>query len=104
KMEREILKIAEKKENIVIESHYAHDMPCDAIVVLRVQPKELLARGRKKGWPRAKIKENMEAEIMEVCKSEALESGKTVIEIDTTGKRPAEAAGEIVKRLNLRRA
>ncbi len=38
---------------------------------------------------------------MEVCKSEALEMGKKVLEIDTSGKKPEKVADEIIKKLGL---
>ena len=45
------------------------------------------------------IDENIEAEIMEVCKTEALEQGKKIKEIDTAGKSSEETAEEIHKAL-----
>ena len=86
--------------NLVLESHFAHYMPCDAVFVLRVDPSELKERLKKKGWKEEKIKENIEAEITEVCKSEALEEGKKVYEIDTTNKSPEEVVEEILKVIN----
>jgi adenylate kinase len=82
-------------ETVILESHYAHVMPCDVIVVLRTNPGELRRRMEKAGWFPAKIEENAEAEIMEVCRSEALETGRRVVEVDTTGKGPDETAKEI---------
>ena len=46
-----------------------------------------------------KIEENIQAEIMEVCKSEALERYKCIIEVDTTGKGPEESAREIARKV-----
>lgn len=90
-----------KEKNIVMESHYAHDMPCDLIIVLRASPKELRERSKKKGWSNEKIMENVEAEIMEVCMQEALDTGTKTMEIDTTGKTPEQTAGVIIKKLGL---
>lgn len=81
--------------NLVLDSHYAHEIKNDLTVILRTNPKELRERMRKKGWPKEKIEENVEAEIMEVCKTEALELGRRVIEIDTTGKKPEQVVEEI---------
>jgi adenylate kinase len=83
--------------NMIIESHYAHDMKCDMIIVLRANPAELRKRGLEKGWKKEKIEENVLAEIMEVCKHEALEAGHAVFEVDTTGKKPEKVAKEIIK-------
>jgi adenylate kinase len=81
--------------NIVAESHYAHDMNCDWAVILRTNPAELRERLKKKGWKPKKIEENVLSEIMEVCKSEAFERGRKVLEFDTTGKTAEAVADEI---------
>lgn len=91
--------LGKKSRNLIMESHYAHDMPCDIAVILRTKPGELRVRLIGKGWTKSKIDENIEAEIMEVCKSEALELGRQVIEIDTTGRTASSSAELIIKEL-----
>lgn len=86
-------------QDLVLESHYAHDMPCDFVVILRTNPGELRKRMGAKGWSREKIEENIEAEIMEVCKTEALGLGKSVFVVDTTGKKAERVAEEIARKL-----
>ena len=86
-----------KMDNCVIESHYAHDMPADVVIILRTNPGELRKRLEDRNWPREKIEENVEAEIMEVCKTEALEQGKHLIEIDTTNKNIEQIIMEITE-------
>ena len=97
KTRKEIEKL---KGNCVLESHYAHDMPADTVIILRANPGELRKRLEKRGWSGEKIEENIEAEIMEVCKTEALEQGKKVKEVDTTGKSVSQVVEEIIKILN----
>ena len=70
--------------DFIMESHYAHEMPADIVIILRINPGELRKRLEKRGWPNEKIEENIEAEIMEVCKNDAI--GKIIYEIETTGK------------------
>lgn len=82
--------------NFVLESHYAHDMPAVFVIILRTNPGKLRKRMEKRSWSREKIEENIEAEIMEVCKTEALEQGKRVYEIDTTEKSTEAVADEII--------
>jgi adenylate kinase len=84
-------------QNLIIESHYAHEMKCDIVVILRANPAALRERGKEKSWPSKKTEENVLAEIMEVCKQEALDLGQKVFEADTTGKTPKKVAGEVVK-------
>jgi len=98
-VKKEVEKLRSSGKNLILESHYAHDMPCDVAVILRARPSELRKRLAERGWKTSKIDENVQAEIMEVCKSDATEQGKEVLEIDTTGKAPALVAGEIRKKL-----
>jgi adenylate kinase len=83
--------------DMIIESHYAHDMKCDMVLILRANPAEIRKRAVEKGWSKKKTEENVLAEIMEVCKQEALDSGRKVFEVDTTGKTPAKVSSEVVK-------
>jgi adenylate kinase len=77
---------------VVLVSHMAHLMPCDAIVVLRCSPRELEARLAGRGWPEAKVHENVEAEAVGVVLVEAMEVEPPVpvYELDTT-RQEAEA-------------
>jgi len=83
----------------IIEGHFSHDIPCDFIIVLRCKPGELRKRLEKRGWSEAKIEENIEAEIMGICREEAAESGKEFMEIETTNKNTAETVEKIEKEL-----
>ncbi len=90
-----------KEKNLIIESHYAHYMPCDLVIILRVNPAEMRKRGEEKGWKKEKMEENLEAEIMEICKQEAFELGRKILEIDTTGKKYENIVKEIINKLKL---
>jgi adenylate kinase len=50
-----------------VEGHIAHLLPCDRIVVLRCRPDELKKRLMKRKYPKKKVRENMEAEALDVC-------------------------------------
>jgi adenylate kinase len=102
RLRAEVLKLSRSHRNLIIESHYSHDMPCDVMVILRTNPGELRRRMRKAGWTKAKTEENIEAEIMEVVRSEALEKAKRILEIETTGRKPEWVAGQIVRKLKLK--
>ena len=96
-IQKEIRKM--KMKNIILESHYAHELECDLVIILRANPQELRKRMRKKGWKKDKIEENVVSEIMEICMTEAMELGRKVITIDTTGKDPKQIAEEIAKQI-----
>lgn len=97
KVKKEIKRIFKRYKNIIIESHYSHCIPSDVVIILRCNPKELRNRMELRGWNKKKIDENIEAEIMEICKTEALEMGKNIVEVDTTGKKIERVVEEIIK-------
>ncbi|MCD6496576.1 MAG: DUF359 domain-containing protein [Candidatus Aenigmarchaeota archaeon] len=96
-LRREISSMQKEGGNLIIESHYAHEMPSDLVIVLTAGPGELRKRAGEKGWEFRKTEENVMAEIMEVCKTEALELGKTVRVVDTTGSGKKETAESMAK-------
>jgi adenylate kinase len=83
------------RKNLIIESHYAHEIKNDLTVVLRTNPKELRKRMARRGWSKEKIEENIQAEIMEICLVEAKELKRKVREVDTTGRSVQEVVEEI---------
>ncbi|MFZ1957772.1 MAG: adenylate kinase family protein, partial [Methanoregula sp.] len=50
-----------------VEGHFAHLLPCDRIVVLRLRPDKLAARLAARGYSPDKIGENRDAEALDVC-------------------------------------
>lgn len=101
KVKRAVLEIP-RKENLVIESHYSHDIPNDLTIVLRCEIRELKKRMQDKGFSKEKIQENLQAEIFGICLEEALELKRRVVEVDTTGKTPENIAEFIQKKVGKR--
>lgn len=95
KLRREVNILAITHKRMLLDGHYSHEMPSDIVVVLRAKPQELRRRMEKKGYGERKIRENLEAEVMEVIKCEAFSSHSNVYEIDTTSKHPPAVAKEI---------
>ncbi len=85
------------QDDILIESHVAHKLPADRVIVLRCHPVELEARLQDRGEPASTIEENVESEILDIILAEAVaEHGENAVyEIETTEQSPAEVAGEI---------
>ncbi|WP_122090440.1 adenylate kinase family protein [Halalkalicoccus subterraneus] len=81
----------------IVESHLAHHLPADRVVVLRCAPDELERRLRERGENEAKARENRESEELDLILSEAVaEHGlESVYEVDTTERSPTEVAREI---------
>ncbi len=95
RMREEVNILAVSHRKMVIEAHYAHEMPSDVVIVLRTEPGVLRKRMVEKGFHTAKIAENMEAEMMNVIRDEAIALHKNVYEIDNTSKTPEKVAKEI---------
>lgn len=87
-----------KDDVVVVEGHLAHHIPSDLIIVLRAHPRVLIDRLQDRGYSESKIRENAEAEALDVILVEALEENENVQEVDTTDKTPSEVA-EIIKNI-----
>ena len=78
------------KDCIVFETHWLEpfseiDKLVQKVLLLRCHPIVLYKRLSRRGWPRRKIAENVEAELVGVVASEALEYfSDRVVELDTT--------------------
>ena len=84
---KEIRNFKQSKEGIIIDSHLSHYLPkkyVDLCIVTKCNLKELENRLKKKKYSKSKIRENLDAEIFDVCLNEAKENGHKVIVIDTT--------------------
>ncbi|MCD6547650.1 MAG: adenylate kinase family protein [Nanoarchaeota archaeon] len=101
-----VIKKQIKDGNYIIPSHLSHFISpkiVDLCVVLRCNPKELEKRLKKRKYSKEKIKENILAEILDVCLIEAVEIGHKVHEINTTNKKISEIVDEIIKVLKKRK-
>lgn len=88
---------ADESEDLLVESHLAHNFEADNVVVLRCHPDELERRLTERGESQAKASENAESEALDVILSEAINAHgiENVYEIDTTERTPEEVAEEI---------
>jgi len=78
-----------EKELIFVEGHLSHLLTSvDKVIVLRCHPKKLNKNLTSKGWNQQKIKENIEAEILDIilCEAADLHGKNSIFEIDTTKK------------------
>ena len=84
----------------IIEGHLSHLLNPDIIIVLRCHPETLRKRLEGRGYSDEKLRENLEAEAIDIILEEALETGKPVFEIDSTERSPEETADAITDILN----
>jgi adenylate kinase len=87
--------VAKLEGDMILEGHFSHMLRPDIAIVLRCSPAVLEKRLRKKGWDERKIRENVEAEAVDVVLIEAIENVPEVREIDTTKMKPSQVAKAI---------
>ena len=78
-----------KKDIVFVEGHLSHLLKnIDKVIVLRCHPSVLKKRLAEKKWDDKKIKENIDAESLDVilCESVDFHLRKNIFEIDTTDK------------------
>jgi adenylate kinase len=80
----------------ILEGHFSHFF-ADWAIVLRLAPEVLRGRLEERGYSQGKIRENLEAEALDVVLVEAVENCSRVDEIDTTGRSPQEVAELMIK-------
>lgn len=89
-------------EYIIIEGHLSHLFEeSDIVIVLRANPHVLRDRMISKGWMDSKIRENIEAEIIDLCSYESFEIHEDKVnEIDTSNFSPQKVADSIINVIN----
>jgi len=85
------LKFLDCKETVILEGHFSHHF-ADWAIVLRLSPAALRTRLEGRGYSQSKIRENLEAEALDVILVEAVEMCRRVDEIDTTGRSAEDVA------------
>jgi adenylate kinase len=87
-------------EIVFIEGHLSHLLKnADKIIILRCYPKILKKNLLKKGWKKEKIKENLEAEILDVilCETYEIHKEDNIFEINTSDKTIEEISDIIIE-------
>ncbi len=76
-----------KPDGIIIDSHLSHYLPkkyADLCIVAKCNLKILQKRLKKKKYRKDKIRENLDAEIFDICLNEAKENKHILLIVDTT--------------------
>ena len=94
---KRIISQAPRGMDIIMEGHLSHHLPADAIVVLRTHPVALRKRlGKRKEYSFEKIKENANAEALDVILVESDERSSNVFEINTTDATPLAVVKSVI--------
>jgi adenylate kinase len=81
-----------------VEGAFAHYLPCDKIIVLRCRPDVLRERLAPRGYSLEKIRENLEAEALDVILIETSDAfaSEQIYEIDTTSTDIKSVVSQII--------
>lgn len=85
---------------ILLDSHLSHGIDCSRIIVLRCNPEILAERLSARGYSDQKIRENVQAEILDVILCEATDTDIPVHEIDCSEISVSDAVDFIERILN----
>ena len=83
---------------LLVESHLAHLLDADRVIVLRCHPESLKPRLRDRGEPEGSVAENAESEALDTILAAAVDRhGEAAVwEIDTTDRAPEAVADDVV--------
>lgn len=80
-------------EDSIIEGHLSHLLDVTGLVIVfRTHPRVLESRLGERNYKQEKVKENLQAEALDVCLVEAVDRFDEVYEVDTTDRTPEESA------------
>ena len=88
------------RKDCIFEGHLSHFLDVDMIIVLRCHPDTLAQRLRARGYSDSKVRENVEAEVLDVILCESVDSGIPTFAVDTTScgaESAADAIEDIMK-------
>ena len=87
KLNKFLINLIKKDKKVVLDSHLTHYLPVkyvDECIVTKCNLKELKKRLEKRKYSKEKIKNNLDCEIFDVCRIEALENKHKVRVVDTS--------------------
>ncbi len=89
KLTKVLEKLISKEKDLVIDSHMSHCINSgnvDLCIITKCDLKVLKKRLENRGYSEDKVRENIDAEIFDICLNEAEESGHKLLIVDTTEK------------------
>lgn len=88
----------EERGTVFLDSHLAHGCDCSRIIVLRCDPGILAGRLESRGYSERKVRENVQAELLDVILCESLETDIPVNEIDCSAGSASDVA-DVIERI-----
>ena len=99
KVPKALKQVLQSGERVLLDSHWSHEVPgVKGAIVLRCRPAQLRERLLARDWSQNKIRENVEAEAIDLVLQEAVKKlGRTrVWEIDGTGRPTRDVAADVL--------
>ncbi|MEA4978252.1 MAG: adenylate kinase family protein [Methanomassiliicoccaceae archaeon] len=84
-------------ETYYAEGHLSHFLTCSAIIVIRCSPEVLAGRLEARGYSQEKVKENVQAEVLDVILCEADSADIPVYELDSTSHTVGELSDSVLE-------
>jgi len=96
KLRKKLTHLLKKSKKLVVEGHLLCEfpLPCERVLVLRCRPDVLKKRLEKRRYPKAKVRENIWAELLDYCDVRAVDEygSKNVVQVDNTHFHSTHAA------------
>lgn len=104
KLKKKVLAVRDRDTTpLIIDSHVAHYLPSKmvdlCVVLTQSNLKKLKKRLEQRGYGRNKVRENLDAEIMQVCLAEAQEQGHRLLVFDDLTSKKILQLAQKVKRM-----
>ena len=90
-------KYRQDAEMYYVEGHLSHFVESSGIIVMRCHPSVLQNRLENRNYSEGKIRENVQAEILDVILCEAVSSGVPIYELDGTSQSIDELAESVTR-------
>ena len=96
KLGKHVLELSNNDVDILLDGHLSHHIQVDYVIILRLHPTKLANRLKKRDYSKEKIKENIEAECLDVITQEAVQMKRDVIEINVTLMNKEQVYQEVI--------
>ncbi len=106
RLKRTLPPILKREKNFVLEGHIACELklPADVVFVLRTKPPTLKRRLLKRKYSKAKVQENVMAELLDYCTQRVISKYKMEpLELETSGKSRRTCRNKILEAIRERK-
>ena len=102
KLNKILIPLIKEDNNLIIDGHLSHYLPkkyVDLAIITKCSLKKLEKRLKKRNYSALKIRENLDAEIFDICNIEAEEQKHNILVVDTTKRVDIKELANKIKNL-----